>query len=227
MHGHKKLFFLIAVILQASSFCAQLTDALFPRTDPQVTGWIYEMLEVIDQLFTKHGIVYWIDGGTALGAVRHHGCIPWDDDADLVFHIEDRKRVLALKEEFSQWGFHLEETDIIRLFPSKEIKYPYVDIAGYRLYGDNTYRFDLQHLNNVFPLFYWLPHEIKPLVRVEFGPILLNAPNDMMRYLFTGYGADCLTHARYQTPHGGAARRRRINKKVHIVDFSPAPYKMH
>lgn len=48
-----------------------------------VQGKILEAMKYIDKLCREHNIVYYIMGGTALGAVRHGGFIPWDDDLDI------------------------------------------------------------------------------------------------------------------------------------------------
>lgn len=203
-----------------------VTDAIFPRTDPKIIGILYQMLKVVDEVFTSHDIPYWIDGGTVLGAVRHHGIIPWDDDADLIYYIEDEKRVLALTKEFAQYGFDLRKEKILRLYPSKSARYPFVDLSGYKLCPDNTYRYDWEWARNVAINFFWLPIEINHLDRIQFGPIALNAPNDMLRYLHKGYGEDCLTHGTFQTHHGGEGKKIKIVEKVLIIDFSPAAYEM-
>ena len=49
----------------------------------------------IDKTCQTHGLTYYIWAGTMIGAVRHHGFIPWDDDIDIAMPREDYDRLIA------------------------------------------------------------------------------------------------------------------------------------
>ena len=55
-----------------------------------------EIIKVIDKICRDNGITYYLCAGTALGAVRHKGFIPWDDDLDIMLKREDYDRLIEL-----------------------------------------------------------------------------------------------------------------------------------
>lgn len=73
-----------------------------------------EMLTFIDVVCKKYCIVYWLDFGTLLGAVRHGGFIPWDDDIDICMPERDAKKfkeVMLNHYPDSEFVLQCEETD--------------------------------------------------------------------------------------------------------------------
>ncbi len=71
------------------------------------------ILKVFDAICCKHALSYWLDAGTLLGAARHGGFIPWDDDVDVVMPVEDYEKFCAIAEKELPYDmfFQTHETD--------------------------------------------------------------------------------------------------------------------
>ena len=68
----------------------------------------FALLEAFDAYCKRHGLTYCLCGGSLLGAVRHKGFIPWDDDIDLMMPRDDYERLrdLARKEPVADFLVH-------------------------------------------------------------------------------------------------------------------------
>lgn len=80
---------------------------------------ILSVMDEIDRICRKYDLKYYLIGGTLLGAVRHGGFIPWDDDLDIVMPREDMNKFIDIAAQELQKEFQLE------WFTSKKYYYQY------------------------------------------------------------------------------------------------------
>ncbi len=78
---------------------------------------LYEILCAVDDVCRRNNITYMLHGGTMLGAVRHHGFIPWDNDVDILVRWKDYSRLCdRLKAELPEYMQVMEPDDLVPHF---------------------------------------------------------------------------------------------------------------
>ena len=69
-----------------------------------------ELLLELDRVCSKHHLKYFLIGGTLLGAARHQGFIPWDDDIDVIMPREDYDKLFSIAENELKYPFFFQTT---------------------------------------------------------------------------------------------------------------------
>lgn len=110
------------------------------------------ILKVIDSICKQENIRYWLMYGSLLGAVRHHGFIPWDDDLDIAMPRPDYERFLSY---FS--SNKAKYIPIIALRGDGDIKLPFmitrISDTKYRMVGEYGYEVpELGAFIDVYPM---------------------------------------------------------------------------
>lgn len=97
---------------------------LVTREQKQLWAVQLDLLEYFIKFCDSHHLTYYIDSGSLLGAVRHKGYIPWDDDIDVAMFREDYNRFQRMAMRYFEEPYFCQTiyNDPQRLFPHVQIR---------------------------------------------------------------------------------------------------------
>lgn len=200
-------------VMHNSRSLVNVEDFMSPMTSRERDS-LFRLLHVFIEEVETANLTYFMYGGTLLGSYRHHGMIPWDDDMDFIFDVNQKDKLVQLLRRVNPMidVFDRKKGRHIKLFYRdrrhfllKSYSWPFIDIFFYA--SNDTHIWDAdQHWT---PDFVFPKSHVFPLVRRPYEIYRLPAPYDTAKFLSKTYEIDrCVTRShshRYELPMPGIA----------------------
>ena len=138
---------------------------------------LYDMLVEFDTFCKDNNIKYTLEGGTALGAYRHKGFIPWDDDIDIAMDIKEYHRFCKLFKENPTTNLRLQDNSTDSLYWNgfakiRDTHSSFVEHGKQIVYKENGCFIDIFPLECAFPFLIGVYHLIhRPLFMLAKWPV--------------------------------------------------------
>ena len=197
------------------------------KTNQNIIKLLYQLVYDVKRIFELYKIKYWAIGGTFLGAVRHKGIIPWDDDADIGILNTDVKRFLSLKNMLLKIGYKITKMFFgYKIFyanrPLGDFQYsfPNLDIFVYKKV-DNKYVQYYKEARETWTKEFYTSDQIENLQKMDFGSYKISCPSNYKAYMDRYFGPDWNVIAYREYDHSKEEEVEKI--KVHLTEKDRVP----
>ena len=174
----------------------------YPILKSEVTSKMVNLLEKLTNVLDKSDIPYWLTCGTLLGAVRHGGLIPWDDDIDINVPLEyvDKAKNAIKKDNLGVLDagggykvYHKSTYPFVDLIIVDKVKEKWTMCYPLNKDGSCSYKTAEQWPQECF-----MDDEVFPLKKIQFENLSLSVPNKYQELIINMYGEKALEEAYYK-----------------------------
>jgi len=198
---------------------------------------LYQLMRDVDMILNRNNIPYWVCGGTFLGAVRHSGIIPWDDDLDICMDRKYNKQLESISSVFKKYGYKLIHNKIgykicysnIHNLRGFDYSFPNLDIFTMKLSGDKNssgkeslYVPNVAFVRKTWPKEYYNLEDLYPLTSYKFGDFWVLGPNNYKTYFDRMYGNNWNKVAYREYDHEKEEEVEKVLVKLTDSDRKPA-----
>ena len=170
-----------------------------------------KMLEILEELIRvceENNLTYFACGGTCIGALRHNGFIPWDDDLDVFMPRPDYEKLWELKDRFREGKYLLCRTSLEKNYHHRVMQLVDVNTT---FINQRSVDEDIEHgvYIDILPMDACAPDGIRRIRQI------------MQAILYSIYNVQCLPEF-----HGGKAFRAAVSTALHLVPGKKMRYQI-